>query len=55
MPPERSLEARRFSDICRNIITAGAFVDRVNCGPGRDSAVVDSSDRVRNCENVKRR
>ncbi len=27
--------------------------DRVGCGPGRDTAVVDRGDRVRGCENVE--
>ena len=29
--------------------------DRVDCGPGRDRASVDRSDRVRRCERVRRR
>lgn len=29
--------------------------DVVNCGPGRDKAVVDARDRVRGCEKVRRR
>jgi hypothetical protein len=28
--------------------------DAVDCGPGRDTAVVDSHDRVRGCEHVLR-
>lgn len=28
--------------------------ERIDCGPGRDRAVVDRSDRVRGCETVKR-
>jgi hypothetical protein len=29
-------------------------VDTVDCGPGRDTATVDSGDRVRNCERLRR-
>src|SRR5829696_6883779 len=29
-------------------------VDTVDCGPGNDTATVDSGDRVRNCERVRR-
>jgi hypothetical protein len=29
--------------------------DRVDCGSGRDTAVVNRSDRVRRCETVRRR
>ena len=29
-------------------------VDTVDCGAGRDTATVDSGDRVRNCERVRR-
>ena len=29
--------------------------ERVDCGPGRDKATVDRSDRVRRCERVRRR
>jgi hypothetical protein len=29
--------------------------DRVDCGPGRDRAIVDKLDRVRRCERVKRK
>ena len=49
----------------RNRYAAGAGKDtvnarnrkreRVDCGPGRDKATVDRSDRVRRCERVKRR
>jgi Ca2+-binding RTX toxin-like protein len=28
--------------------------DRVRCGPGRDTAIVDRGDRVKGCEVVKR-
>ena len=31
------------------------FRDRVDCGSGRDRAIVDTLDRVRRCERVKRR
>jgi Ca2+-binding RTX toxin-like protein len=37
------------------INTAGEFSDEVDCGPDTDSAVVDSSDRVVNCEQVVER
>ena len=29
--------------------------ERIDCGPGRDKARVDRSDRVRRCERVSRR
>ena len=29
--------------------------ERVDCGPGRDKATVDRSDRVRRCERTRRR
>ncbi|MDQ3723238.1 MAG: hypothetical protein M3376_09280, partial [Actinomycetota bacterium] len=28
--------------------------DILDCGPGRDTAIVDRKDRVRNCERVER-
>jgi len=28
--------------------------ERINCGPGRDRVIADSSDRLRNCERVSR-
>ena len=37
------------------IPTAGAFPDRVDCGPGRDLVLVDPLDRVRHCERMRER
>jgi Ca2+-binding RTX toxin-like protein len=34
------------------IFTGGVFIDLVDCGPGTDSAFVDSRDRVVRCERV---
>ena len=36
------------------ILAVNGRIDRIDCGPGRDSARVDAGDRVRRCENVKR-
>ena len=36
------------------VTARGGGVDRVDCGPGRDTAVVDSRDRVAGCERVLR-
>ncbi len=36
------------------LIARGGGCDSVDCGPGRDTVIRDSSDRVRNCEVVKR-
>jgi Ca2+-binding RTX toxin-like protein len=36
------------------VTARGGGADRVDCGAGRDVAIVDSSDRVRNCERVSR-
>jgi Ca2+-binding RTX toxin-like protein len=35
------------------IFTAGAYGDEVDCGPDTDLAVVDSRDKVVNCEEVR--
>jgi len=36
------------------IVAVDGRRDRVDCGPGRDTALVDRIDRVRNCERVRR-
>ena len=36
------------------IVSVDGAADRVDCGAGRDSAIVDRRDRVRNCERVDR-
>lgn len=34
--------------------TAGGSSDRVDCGPGRDSVLMDARDRQRRCESIRR-
>jgi Ca2+-binding RTX toxin-like protein len=36
------------------IVARGGSADVVDCGPGRDTVIRDSRDRVRNCEVVRR-
>lgn len=36
------------------IVARGGGVDTIDCGPGTDTAIVDSRDRVRGCERVDR-
>lgn len=36
------------------VLARGGGADRLDCGPGRDVAHVDSADRVRGCERVRR-
>lgn len=46
---------RLFGGTGRDRLTArGGGLDRLDCGPGRDVAFVDSRDRVRGCERVDR-
>lgn len=35
------------------VVTRGAVRDRIDCGPGRDVAIVDRLDRTRRCEDVR--
>jgi Ca2+-binding RTX toxin-like protein len=35
--------------------SAGGFRDLVDCGPGVDTAYVDSKDRVVDCEKLRRK
>jgi Ca2+-binding RTX toxin-like protein len=37
------------------VITVGNMVDTIDCGPGRDVAIVDRLDRTRRCERVRLR
>ena len=45
------IDAGRGND---RIFAADNSADRIDCGPGRDTAAVDREDRVRHCERVRR-